>query len=118
MKKSEEYFNEQIEPHLHSTYMDDRVKEYAEMYHEEQIDEIIDKEALEYLQGCLVRYGANEVVSFAEADYALQIQSGNFEKKAIEAFDATMKHVNENIDPSFTEKDLYIFFKQQLKSKL
>lgn len=89
--------------------------------------ELIEKDAEELLEfnsldfdntGCPTDAGNGCYVEVDIAKAALEIQALDFEKKAIDAFDATMKHVNENFDPSFTEKELYEYFKQQLKSKL
>lgn len=99
MKKSEEYLNMHIKDETEDVMCRSEVLSYGDLRAHEAKDELICQDAKEYLESCIQGQDANEVVSLAEADFALQIQSSDDKKK----YEEVIQNLSEQIDQSIRE---------------
>lgn len=115
MKRSEEYFNENIEPHLHSTYLDDYVRTYGDMRVQEYINQLRQSDADKFIEEDSFDYNINRSFSTypillkRHAKEAIDINSQYWIDKAVGSLEFCAKMSGVEVEGNFLKQ-----FKQQL----
>lgn len=125
VKASEEYFQSQIEDHLYSHELESRVLKYADLRVKEAIEELADKDAVEYLKknvcGISPLYVRHETakyaISISEAKHRKELECMVKVEDALEAFKHVInKHALHN--SVFLEYEWVERYSEEFKSKL